>query len=386
MVTAAIPVRRDNGTVTIFTGYRSQYSNARGPYKGGIRFHPTVTLDEVKALSLWMAIKCAVADLPLGGGKGGVAVDPRQLSRAELERLSRAYLRAFADVLGPERDVAAPDVGTDAQVMDWMADEYAKIVGHPEPAVLTGKSLRHGGSRGRETATGLGGVLVLERLLAARQGKTTATRIVVQGFGNVGRHFAEIAARRGFPIVGVADSRIAVIARPGARLDMAAISRAKDERGTVDPCAHQGAGNGTNHRHVTMAELLESDCDVLALAALENQLTADNAPRIKAPVILELANGPTSPEAALALDGARVTVVPDVLANAGGVIVSSFEWLQNRRGERWPQDRVERELKTLLDAAFRNVWTTAQSLHVNLRTAAFALALRRLSDAMSRQR
>lgn len=387
VVEAAVPVAMDDGSQKIFPAYRSQYSNARGPYKGGIRLHPAVTPNEVKALSLWMAIKCAVVDLPFGGGKGGIPIDPKKLSTAERERLCRAYMRAFADVLGPHRDIPAPDVGSDAQMMDWMADEYAAIIGHPEPAVITGKSFEHGGSAGRDAATGLGGSFVL-RQLASRLGFVPArTRVVLQGFGNVGRHFARLASRGGYQIVGIADSRTNLLAAPGTVLDVAAMERAKDQFARLDPCRHAASGepcDRAGHRHVTSDELLTADTDVLVLAALENQLTAANAADVKAKLILELANGPTTPEADAILNRRRVTVVPDVLANAGGVTVSYFEWRQNLEHQRWTEAEVETKLQEALKPAVAAVWEHARKNRVSLRLAAFLIALQRLAAAIER--
>lgn len=382
IVQAALPLRRDDGTLKMLDAYRVQYSNARGPYKGGVRFHPTVTLDEIKALACWMTIKCAVVNIPFGGGKGGVAIDPKQLTPGERKQLARGYLRAFADVLGPERDVPGPDVGTDETAMDWMADEYSKLVGHPEPAVVTGKSLAHGGSRGRETATGRGGFLVLEQLRQHKKWKAENLQVVILGFGNVGKHFARIASRAGYRIVGVADSQTAILATPRHTLDYETIASAKQTYGTVDPCRCKQTRRPcrcTDHRHVTMANLITADCDVLVAAALENQLTQGNAGKIKAKVVLELANGPTTPEADAIFSRRNITVLPDVLANAGGVAVSAFEWQQNRQGETWLESRVKQELGPLMDNAFAAVWEQAKKSRVSLRIAAFMVALERIA-------
>lgn len=382
IIQAAIPLRMDDGSLKIFPAYRVQYSNARGPYKGGIRFHPDVTLKEVQALAFWMAVKCAVVNIPFGGGKGGVAVNPKRLSEDELERLSRGYLQAFADALGPERDVPAPDVGTNAKIMDWMADEYARIVGHPEPAVVTGKSLAAGGSRGRETATGRGGYFVLERLREVKKWEREKIRIVVQGFGNVGMHFFRLANRIGYSVIGVSDSQRAILAKPGHRLDYTVITSAKNKYGTIDPCRHKKICRCPDHRHVTPEKFLTADCDVLALAALENQITKANAAKIKAKVVLELANGPTTPQADAILQRRKITVVPDVLANAGGVIVSYYEWLQNINQESWTEAEIKLKLQPAMDLAFRNVWQLAKKQQTDLRAAAFTLALKRLSAAI----
>lgn len=386
-ITANLPLVRDDGTLMVLPAYRVHYSNARGPYKGGIRFLPTVTLDEVQSLAFWMTMKCAVVNIPFGGGKGGVAVDPKLLSNQEKERLSRRYARAFADVLGPKRDVPGPDVGTDAAVMDWIADEYGKILGHPEPAAVTGKSLAAGGSRGRETATGRGGYIVLEQLRQQRKIPPERMRLLVQGFGNVGMHFCRIASRAGYPISGVADSRTAILATKGHTLDYATIANAKRDYGTVDPCrclaTKRKICRCPDHRHVTMEDLLAADCDVLCTAALENQLTKRNAANIKAKIVLELANGPTAPEADIIFARRKITVVPDILANAGGVAVSYFEWLQNLRGESWTESQVKQQLQPLMETAAAAVANTARKHKVTLRTAAFMLALTRLAEAIN---
>lgn len=386
-VTANLPLGRDDGTLTVVAAYRVQYSNARGPYKGGIRFLPTVTLDEVQSLAFWMTMKCAVVNIPFGGGKGGVAIDPKRLSTAEKERVSRLYARAFADVLGPKRDVPGPDVGTDAAVMDWICDEYGKIAGHPEPAAVTGKSLAAGGSRGRETATGRGGYIVLEQLRQQRKIPPERMRLVVQGFGNVGMHFARLASRAGYPLLGVADSRVAILATPGHTLDYATIANAKRDYGSVDPCrclaTKRKICRCPDHRHVTTQQLLTADCDVLCTAALENQLTKRNAAKIKATIVLELANGPTAPEADIVFARRKITVVPDILANAGGVAVSYFEWQQNLRGESWTESQVKQQLQPLMETAAAAVAETARKHNVSLRTAAFMLALTRLTEAIN---
>jgi len=386
IIEAAIPVEMDDGRQEIFSAFRVQYSSARGPCKGGIRFHPGVNLDEIKALAFWMTIKCAVADLPFGGGKSGVVVNPKKLSAGELERLSRGYIRAFADVIGPDRDVPAPDVGTNAQIMDWISDEYALMTGRAQPSVITGKSLNRGGSRGRETATGRGGYFVIEQLQVLKKWNRKNTRIIVQGFGNVGIHFARLACRIGYRLIGVADSQVSILAAPNHSLDYASVSNAKAEYGTVDPCRCTSVKGKIcrclDHRHVTPDQLITADCDVLVLAALENQVTKANAGKIKAKVIVELANGPTTPEADAILQKRKVLVLPDVLANAGGVIVSYFEWLQNKNGESWTESDVKQRLKPMMDQAFYKVWELAKKQRVPLRTAAFMLALKTLSEAI----
>lgn len=382
--TAQLSYKRDDGTLARAEAYRVQYSNARGPYKGGIRFHTSVTLDEVKALAFWMTIKCALADIPFGGGKGGVAVDPKRLSERERERLSRAYVRAFASHLGPTVDVPAPDVGTDSAVMDWMADEYAKVTGKREPTAFTGKSLAAGGSRGRDTATGRGGYYVLRHLGAKLKLAPAKTRLIVQGFGNAGSNLARIATVNGYHLVGVSDSRAALLAKPGTALDYNAIAEAKAASGSVDPCRRAKAQRGADHRHATAAQLLAADCDVLVLSALEGVLTKANAGTVQAKVVLELANGPTTPEADDILQRCGVTVIPDVLANAGGVIVSAFEWEQNRSGGSWTEGEVKAKLEPKMAANADAVWSLAKRRRVSLRTACFLLALQRIAQTMGK--
>ncbi len=382
--TARLSYKRDDGSLASAEAYRVQYNNARGPYKGGIRFHPKVTADEVKALAFWMTIKCALASIPFGGGKGGVAVDPKALSERERERLSRAYVRAFASHLGPTLDVPAPDVGTDSAVMDWMADEYAKVTGRREPAAFTGKSLAAGGSRGRDTATGRGGFYVLRHLGAKLKLIPTKTRLIVQGFGNAGSNLARIATVNGYRLTGVSDSRAALLANPGKTLDYNAISEAKAASGSVDPCRAAKVQRSASHRHATPAQLLAADCDVLVLSALEGALTKANAGAVRAKVVLELANGPTTPEADAILQRRKVTVIPDVLANAGGVIVSAFEWEQNRSGGSWTEGEVKAKLEPQMAANAESVWQLAKKKRVSLRTAAFLVALERIATAMAK--
>lgn len=371
----AVPVRLDSGETKVFTGYRVQYNNARGPFKGGIRFHPKANLDEVKALSFWMAIKCAVVNIPFGGGKGGVTVDPKKLSVGELERLSRAYVRALYPNLGPQLDVPAPDVYTTPQIMGWMMDEYERLVGHAAPAVITGKPLALGGSRGRDTATGRGAFAVLQQLAKKQKRTPSKTTVAIQGFGNAGLHFAELAAAAGYRIVGLSDSRSAIMATGRGSFDPHEVQAYKKTHGTV-------GSERTPYRTVTNEQLLTNAVDVLVPAALENQLTSKNARRVKAKVILEIANGPTTPEADAVFARRGVTVVPDVLANAGGVATSYFEWAQNIAGRSWSEKKVFTKLEKTMTLAFDDVWTASVTEKTTLRTAAFVVALRRIAEAM----
>ncbi len=372
VIQVSVPVLMDDGTVKVFDGFRVQYNDARGPFKGGVRFHPDTDLNEVKALSFWMAIKCAVAGVPYGGGKGGVTVDPKKLSKAELERLSRGYLRAIAPFIGPDVDVPAPDMNTNPEIMGWMVDEYAKVAGKFTPAVLTGKPLALGGSLGRTAATGRGGLYVLEEFARQAKLKPEKTTVAVQGMGNVGFYFAKLARAAGYKIVAMSDSRGGVFDPLG--LDPEKAAAYKKEKGSLE--GFPGA------RAVTNKKLLELDVDVLAPAAMENQITGENAGRVKAKAVLELANGPTTPEADAKLEKRGVPVIPDVLANAGGVAVSYFEWVQNRQGYYWTEAEVNAKLQSLMSAAFREVAAVAAGKKATLRQAAFILAVSRIQEAM----
>ncbi|OIO52551.1 MAG: glutamate dehydrogenase [Parcubacteria group bacterium CG1_02_58_44] len=364
-------VRMDDGSVRTFTGYRVQYDDSRGPFKGGVRFHQQTDLDEVKALSFWMAIKCAVVGVPYGGGKGGVTVDPKKLSPAELERLSRAYFRAIAPFVGEDVDVPAPDVNTTPQIMAWFADEYARYAGRQVPGVVTGKPLAVGGSKGRMSATGQGGLFVLDEHLKKEGADPSSVTIAVQGFGNAGQHFARLAHERGYRIVAVSDSRGAT-ANP-AGFDPQALIEHKSRTGAV-----AGFAGGQD---ADPALILETDCRVIVPAALENQLAAENASRVRAKIVLELANGPTVPEADVVFAERGVVVLPDVLSNAGGVAVSYFEWVQNRLGYYWGYDEVRQKLEMLMKQAYVDVRGEADANSVTLRQAAFALAVRRIAEA-----
>ncbi|MBI1961572.1 MAG: Glu/Leu/Phe/Val dehydrogenase [Parcubacteria group bacterium] len=366
-----VPLVMDNGSPRSFRGYRVQFNNSRGPYKGGIRLHPQVDLDEVKALAFWMAIKTAVVNIPMGGGKGGVSVNPKELSSAELERLSRAWVAYMAPHIGPHQDVPAPDVNTNPRIMDWMADEYKNITGDASGAAFTGKSLGRGGSEGRRTATGQGAFYVLGELMAALGMELAGKRVVIQGFGNAGHHFALLAQKAGYTIVGVSDSKGGIYHPDG--LNIEAIMKTKEEQGSV---VASDAGTSVSNR-----ELLELACDILVPAALENQITKENAGNIQAKVVLEIANGPTTPEADAILWAKKIYVVPDVLANAGGVTVSYFEWDQNLKNEHWSEAEVFQKLETVMKNAFKAVWDTHKEHDVDLRTGAFMVAVRRIVEA-----
>lgn len=367
-------IRMDDGSRKSFLAWRCRYDDTRGPTKGGIRYHPDATAEEVETLAFWMTFKCAVMNLPYGGGKGAVQVDPRTLSKAELERLSRAYVQAFARIIGPDRDIPAPDVYTNSMIMGWMADEYATIVGQSVPAVITGKPIALGGSLGRDDATARGGYY-LTRDLAKELGLGARMRVAVQGFGNAGQFIASLLAADGHSIVAVSDSRGAVHCSDG--LDVEALLRAKAAGQPVTALAGQGGVVA-----FPAEELVAVDCDLLVPAALENMIHEGNAARVRARVILELANGPVTPEADRILEDRKVIVLPDILANAGGVTVSYFEWVQNRQGYYWPVEEVHERLKTIMEREGRKIWAIAQERQVSLRTAAYIHALSRLASAI----
>ncbi len=379
VLSAQLEIVMDSGEKRTFQAYRSQHNNARGPYKGGIRFHADVSEDEVKALSMWMTWKCAVTGIPYGGGKGGVIVNPKDLSVAELERLSRAYARFLGDRVGPWTDIPAPDVNTTGQIMAWMADEWQKnmqekyglLMTNPL-ATFTGKPLALGGSEGRDEATGLGGVYILEKIAEAHgwQNKKEIT-IAVQGFGNVGYWFAYHAQKHGYTVVAVSDSKGGIFVPAG--LDAAAVLAHKTETGHLAP---EGVQTITN------AELLELDVAVLVPGAFENVITKENAPRVKASVVIEMANGPVTPDAEAILIEKGCVVVPDVLANAGGVTTSYFEWVQNLQGDSWSKTVVLERLQVLMQSSFTEIWQMAQEKKLSMRMATYARAVKRVVDAM----
>ena len=386
VVQASIPVRMDDGRLRVFSGYRVRHDNSRGPAKGGIRFHPDVSEDEVKALALWMTFKCAVVGLPFGGAKGGVIVAPKELSRLELERLSRGYVRAFARFIGPETDVPAPDVYTNSMIMGWMMDEYSHLQGERTPAVITGKPVSIGGSLGRDDATGRGAYLCIKELEQRRSWRPEEIRVAIQGFGNAGQHVARLLHADGYRVVAISDSQGGVMDPAG--LDVPALASAKNEgRGAKDVyclCSvHQcDLPRGTP---ISNAELLALDVDILIPAALENQITAENVAEVRAPVIVEVANGPVTSVADRDLDARGVLVVPDILANAGGVTVSYFEWLQGKSGDSWSLTEVHDRLRQTMCTEFAAVHDRMEDLDVSMRTAAYAHALGRLGAAIESQ-
>ena len=380
-----IPLRMDDGSLRVLQGYRVQYNDIRGPTKGGIRFHPDVNADEVTSLAFWMTIKCAIAGLPYGGAKGGVAVDPKTLSKLELERLSRGYIRAIADVIGPDRDIPAPDVYTNSTIMGWMADEYYKIVRRKVPGVITGKPVHLGGSLGRESATGQGALFVLNRWVERRNLKPQNLRVAVQGFGNAGAHFASLANQAGYHIVAVSDSRGAVYAEQGLDPDLLMAQKRENLAISRMMYCNSSVCESTEYRIITNQDLLELDVDVLALAAMENQVTEQNVDRIQARHILEIANGPIDSRSDDVLHQRGTTVLPDVLANAGGVTVSYFEWLQNRSGLYWELEEVSRRLKKTMDRESDHVFDLVEERGVSLRTAAYLHGVERIVGAIQQQ-
>lgn len=374
-VEVSIPVVMDNGEQKIFKGFRSQHNNARGAYKGGIRYHQDVNLDEVRALSFWMSFKNAVVNVPFGGGKGGIIVNPKELSEKELEQLSRGFVKKMYPVLGPEMDVPAPDVNTNGQIMNWMVDEYQKITGNPKSqAVFTGKPLGKGGSEGREEATGFGGVYVLGQILDNKIldiGK--GNKIAIQGYGNVATFFAKAAKDLGFSIVALSDSKGGIYNESG--LDLDAVAAHKKSTGSLK--------DFSGLKNISNSELLELPVDVLVPAALENVLTKENAENIKAKLIIEMANGPTTPEADEIFEKNGVTVIPDILANSGGVATSYFEWYQNMHNEAWKKDEVLEKLKDLMVKAFAGVLEQKNKYNTTFRNGAYIVAAERIMEKMS---
>lgn len=371
-----IPVKMDSGKIEVFKGYRAQYNDALGPFKGGIRFHPDVSLSEVKALSAWMTWKCSVVGIPYGGGKGGIIVDVNKLSQGELERLSRGYVQALRDFIGPEKDIPAPDVNTDPQIMGWMMDEFSRMHGYNVPGVVTGKPIEVGGTRGRKFSTSQGGVYVFEKIVEKLELDPKKIKIAIQGFGNVGYFAAEILVALGYNVVAVSDSKGGIVLDDGEEKTLNAKEIMKYKEATGSVIDYPGTRNITNE------ELLELDVDVLMPAALENVIIEKNADKIKAKLIVELANGPITPEADKILEKKGVTIVPDILANAGGVIVSYFEWVQNLQNYYWSEKENIGRLKEIIENAFDEVWGKKCCLEdCSLRLAAYAVAVERVAKA-----
>lgn len=376
----SIPVRLDNGALKVFRGYRVQYNDACGPTKGGIRYHPQVNLDEVQSLAFWMTIKTSVVGIPYGGGKGGVEVNPKEYSKMEIERLSRGFINAAADVIGPDRDIPAPDVYTNPTIMGWMADQYKVVTRTHQPGVITGKPIELGGSLGRGDATGRGGFYSLQAL-RDRLGLPANPSVAIQGFGNAGYHFAKLASEAGYKVVAVSDSKGAIYMPDG--LDIESVFKQKQETRNLEAVYCEGSVcEVLAHDKISNAELLELDVDILVPAALENQITLDNVDNIKAKVILELANGPTSFDAGEKLFERGIPVIPDVLANAGGVTVSYFEWVQNKAGYYWEEEEVHEKLGKIMRRASNEVFDAAEKCKSSLRTGAYIVAVERIGKAI----
>lgn len=376
-----IPVRMDDGTERIFEGYRVRHTDVRGPAKGGIRFHPKVDIDEIESLAFWMTFKCAVLGLPFGGAKGGVVVDPKQLSHLELERLSRGYIEQVADFIGPETDVPAPDVYTNARIMGWMMDEYSKTRRQRTPAVITGKPIELGGSLGREDATGRGAFHCIEDLAVARGWDRGDTTVAVQGFGNAGRSIASLLDNAGYRVVAVSDSQGGLYRPDG--FDVTSLVQFKEETRALKAVYCEGTVcNAVPADRITNEELLELDVDILVPAAIEGVITEDNAKRVRAHTVVEVANGPVTAGADPFLEDADITVVPDIVANAGGVTVSYFEWIQNRTGDYWPLETIHERLADRMHSEFAAVREISEDLSVSLRVAAYVHGLQRLCSAI----
>jgi len=370
MLEVRIPIKMDDGSVKVFTGFRAQHNDAVGPTKGGVRFHPQVSEDEVKALSMWMTLKCGIVDLPYGGGKGGIICDPRQMSMNEIEKLSRGYVRAISQFVGPTKDIPAPDVFTNSQIMAWMMDEYSRIDEFNSPGFITGKPIVLGGSQGRDRATAQGVTICVEEAAKKRGIDMNGARIVIQGFGNAGSFLAKFMSDAGAKVIGISDAYGALHDPNG--LDIDYLLDRRDSFGTVTTLFENTISN---------QELLELECDILVPAAIENQITAENAHNIKASIVVEAANGPTTTEATKILTERGILLVPDVLASAGGVTVSYFEWVQNNQGYYWTEEEVNEKLYKKMIAAFENVYNVATTRNINMRLAAYMVGVRKTAEA-----
>ncbi|MCM2581340.1 glutamate dehydrogenase [Bacillus stercoris] len=370
MLTVRIPVKMDNGSVKVFTGYRSQHNDAVGPTKGGVRFHPEVNEEEVKALSIWMTLKCGIANLPYGGGKGGIICDPRTMSFGELERLSRGYVRAISQIVGPTKDIPAPDVYTNSQIMAWMMDEYSRLREFDSPGFITGKPLVLGGSQGRETATAQGVTICIEEAVKKKGIKLQNARIIIQGFGNAGSFLAKFMHDAGAKVIGISDAHGGLYNPDG--LDIPYLLDKRDSFGMVTNLFTDV---------ITNEELLEKECDILVPAAISNQITAKNAHNIQASIVVEAANGPTTIDATKILNERGVLLVPDILASAGGVTVSYFEWVQNNQGYYWSEEEVAEKLRSVMVSSFETIYQTAATHKVAMRLAAYMTGIRKSAEA-----
>ncbi|MGD1717411.1 Glu/Leu/Phe/Val family dehydrogenase [Dapis sp. BLCC M172] len=378
----SIPVRMDDGSLRVFQGYRVRYDDTRGPTKGGIRYHPNVSIDEVKSLAFWMTFKCAVVSLPFGGAKGGITVNPKELSRMELERLSRGYIDAIADFIGPDVDIPAPDMYTNPMIMGWMMDQYSIIRRQLSPAVITGKPVTIGGSLGRSTATAMGAFFTIQTIMPKFKYIPQKTTVAVQGFGNVGAVLAELLCQAGYKVVAVSDSQGGIYSSQG--LDIPSIRQYKESNKGIQAVYCKGTVcNIVEHKVLTNEELLALDVDILVPAALENQITEENVKDIKAKFIFEAANGPINSAADRVLEERGIHVFPDILINAGGVTVSYFEWVQNRSGLYWTLDEVNQKLKEKMVVETEKIWQISQELSISIRTAAYVHGLNRLGEAIN---
>lgn len=369
--TFSFPVLMDDGNTKIFTGYRIQFNDARGPTKGGIRFHPQVDLEEIKTLSFLMTLKCAVTGLPFGGAKGGIVVEPKKISKGELERVSREYIRQLYRFIGPQTDIPAPDVNTDSQIMAWMLDEFEKISGMHAPGVITGKPLELGGSLVRDISTSLGAFFVLKEATKEAKLKPSNTNIAVQGFGNAGMNIAKILHEQGYNIIAVSDSKSGIFDKKG--LDIPKVIEHKEKTDALS------GFKGT--KEITNEELLELECDILIPAALEDQITRKNADNVQAKIIMEVANSPITAEADTILEKRKITVIPDILANAGGVVVSYFEWVQNSMNYYWSREEVTKKLEDCMINSTREVIKTTKEFKCTIRDAAYILAVNKVLNA-----
>ncbi|SDQ53917.1 Glu/Leu/Phe/Val family dehydrogenase [Virgibacillus salinus] len=370
MMTVRMPVRMDDGSIKVFTGYRAQHNDAVGPTKGGVRFHPDVTEKEVKALSIWMSLKAGIMDLPYGGGKGGIICDPREMSFRELEGISRGYVRAISQIVGPNKDIPAPDVFTNSQIMAWMMDEYSRIDEFNNPGFITGKPIVLGGSHGRETATAKGVTICIDEAARKKGIDVKGARVVVQGFGNAGSFLAKFLHDAGAKVVGISDAYGGLHDPEG--LDIDYLLDRRDSFGTVTKLFNNTISN---------QDLLELDCDILVPAAVENQIREENAHKIKASIVVEAANGPTTLDATRILSERGILLVPDVLASAGGVTVSYFEWVQNNQGYYWEEEEIQEKLKKIMVKAFNNIYNTAETRRVDMRLAAYMVGVRKMAEA-----
>ena len=372
VISVGVPIKMDDGKVASYQGYRVQYNNARGPFKGGIRYHPGVTLEEVTALAIWMTWKCAVIDIPFGGSKGGVKCDPKTLSPDEKQRITRRYIDAIYESIGPRQDIPAPDVHTDSQTMAWVLDAYSQRMGFPVPECVTGKPLPLGGSEGRDSATARGCIICARESLLAKYDSLKGLTAAVQGYGNVGSWAAEFLHEMGVKLVSVSDSKGAAFSKDG--LDPVKVMKHKGSSGSV--VGTEGS------QEISNEELLQLDVDLLIPAALENTITARNASSVKAKIVCEAANGPTTPEADRILEGNKVLIVPDILANSGGVAVSYFEWIQNLTRDHWTEDEVNTRLEQKMIVGLKSVKDQANRLHVTLREGALALSISKVASAI----